>query len=153
MKKGLLIVALAALLVLPMTVFAGMWSITDNEMEDVTGQTGINIDMSLEVTSGYVAYGDEDGGGATYTSGGYFTMSGMTFNDGAGGAVDLSGLTIDVGSAGSVGALIIGLPGISGELAYTALKLGSAADAGGSLGSLTMGDLGTDASTITVTPK
>lgn len=148
MKKGLLVIALAALLALPLAAVAGMWSITDNEMEDVTGQAGITIDMTMEVTAGYVAYGDDDGSGA-YSTGGFFTLSGMTINNGgAGTGMNLSGLTIDVGNNGTDTALIIGLPSISGDIGFSSLKLGTAADTGNSLGSLTIGDLATSASTI-----
>ncbi|MFP4476543.1 MAG: DUF6160 family protein [Desulfatibacillaceae bacterium] len=155
MKKGLLIIVLAALLALPMSAMAGMWSITENEMEDVTGQAGITIDMAVQVTSGYVAYGDDDGDdGGTYASAGFFTLSGMKINDGAAtpGALDLSGLTIDVGTnASSESALVIGLPSISGQVSFDDILLGDSANGGTSLGSLTLGDLGTAESTITIT--
>ncbi|MFP4476541.1 MAG: DUF6160 family protein [Desulfatibacillaceae bacterium] len=152
MKKGLLIIALAALLALPMSAMAGMWSITENEMEDVTGQAGITIDMAVQVTSGYIAYGDADGDATgTYDTEGFFTLSGMALNDGAGGAMDLSGLTIDVGTNAGTSALVIGLPSISGEVSFDDILLGATADSGDSLGSLTLGDLGTSSSTITIT--
>lgn len=150
MKKGLLAVVLAALLVVPVAALAGMWSITDSEMEDVTGQTGVTIDMSLQVTNGYIAYGDSDGVATTYTAAGYFTLAGMTVGGATGGAMNLTGLTVDVGSTGTTSALIIGLPTISGQIAFGSMKLGSTANGGTSLGSLTLGDLTTAASTIIV---
>lgn len=153
MQKGLLIIALATLLVLPMTALAGMWSVTEDEMENVTGQTGISIDLSFRVTSGYLAYGDSDGG-TGYTSPGFFTLSGMRIENTAGtGNMSLTGLTIDVGSSGATGAIVIGLPALSGRVYFSDLKLGSAADAGNSLGSLTLGNVGTTASSITIRPK
>jgi hypothetical protein len=149
MKKGFLAVVLAALLVVPVAALAGMWSITDSEMEDVTGQTGVTIDMSLQVTAGYIAYGD-DGVTATYTGPGFLTLAGMTVGGATGGALNLTNLTVDAGSTGTTSALIIGLPTLSGKIAFSALKLGSVANDGTSLGSLTLGDLTTSGSTIVV---
>ncbi|MFP4476544.1 MAG: DUF6160 family protein [Desulfatibacillaceae bacterium] len=156
MKKGILAVAIAALMMLPLAAMAGMLTgkapLSDSELAGITGQTGVTIDMSLEVTDGYVAYGDDDGT-TDYTDEGFFTLSGMAIDDGAGGPTQITGLTIDVGTnTDGDSALIIGLPSISGRIGFSALKLGTTADGGSSLGSLTIGDLTTSASTIIISP-
>lgn len=158
MKKGILAVLLVALMALPLAAMAGMLTekapVSDNVLEGVTGQTGVTINASLEVTGGWVAWGDDDGdklGTSGYTTGGFFTLSGLTINNGgAGTAMDMDGLTIDVGNDGTNTALIIGLPQITGDIGFGSLRLGTAANTGTSLGSLTIGDLTTNASTIEI---
>jgi len=104
----------------------------------------------MQVTAGYIAYGD-DNGASTFTTAGYFTLAGMSVTDSAGtGAMALTGIQIDVGSSGAVGAMVITLPSLSGKIAFNSLKLGSAANLGTSLGSLTIGDLTTSASSIII---
>jgi hypothetical protein len=157
MKKGILALALATLMVLPLAAMAGMLAgkapLPDSTLEGVTGQTGVTLDLSLRVTAGYVAYGDHDGVAATYTDGGFLSMAGMTIDNGAGGATTINGLTIDAGtSTDGDTALIIGLPTITGRIAFNSLKLGTAANSGTSLGSLTIGDITMAASTVVIKP-
>lgn len=160
MKKGILAIAIVALMMLPLAAMAGMLTekapISDNELQSITGQTGVTIDMDILVTSGYLAYGDDSGDdavGATYTDAGYFTQSGLFINNGAGVATSIDGLTIDVGTdVGDTTALIIGLPSITGNIGFGALQLGTAAEDGASLGSLTLGDFTLAGSTVAIYP-
>jgi len=156
MKKGILVLALVTLMALPLAAMAGMLAekapLSDSTLEAVTGQTGVTIDLSLRVTAGYVAYGDADGKTA-YTDAGYLSLAGMAIDNGAGGACTINGLTIDVGTnTDGDTALIIGLPSISGRVAFTNLKLGTGANAGTSIGSLTLGDITMAASTVVIKP-
>jgi len=159
MKKGILVLALATLLILPLAAMAGMLTekapLSDGALEGVTGQTGVTVDVSIKVTKGFVAWGD-DNGTTNYTDAGYLSLAGMTINDGIGtapGPTTINGLTIDVGTdTAGTSALIIGLPTISGQIAFNSLKLGSAANSGTSLGSLTIGDITMASSTVVIKP-
>ncbi|MFP4475435.1 MAG: DUF6160 family protein [Desulfatibacillaceae bacterium] len=145
-------IAVAALWAAP--GLAEMESVTDREMEKVRGQAGIAIDASIQVTSGYVAFGDEDGVGTsgTYSGGGFFTAGGMTYDDG-GGPVNINGLSIDMGTNADGGTAVV-ITGTGGRrtLSFEGLKLGSALDSGTSFGSLTFGDIGTAGGATVITP-
>lgn len=110
MKKFLAI--LAALMLIPFTAF-GMEMLSDNVMDDVTGQAGvsINLDVEVDATIATAAWGDADGVTGVAGEGGYVGMSNMTIDSLRVRARDdwaLSGnpaligqlqfLTIDVGS-------------------------------------------------------
>lgn len=70
MKKILTALVLFVFAVLPMSVMA-MQTISDNELSTTTGQAGvsINLDTSINLTTGTLAWGDKDGLGTTEASG------------------------------------------------------------------------------------
>ncbi|MBU2489073.1 MAG: hypothetical protein KKA60_06755 [Proteobacteria bacterium] len=99
MKRTLFWVAVIALL--PLAAWAGMTAITDTELQDVKGQTGITIDMSVTMSAGDMAWEDKDGftgAGAT----GAVILSGVTMP-----SVSLSGVIIDAGSTATTSYLQI----------------------------------------------
>ncbi len=157
--KKMLAIAATALLVLPVLAMAGMTAF-DNmtelgpEMAEITGQVGITIDSSIEVTTGYLAWGDSNGYDTTDTAG-VLKLDGLTVNGGAPGtALDQTGLTIDAGTTGSTSYLVIGLPSISGKITIANVVLGTmatdAATATNSLGSITIGNLTIPKSTVKI---
>jgi hypothetical protein len=90
MKKVLFWVAIAALV--PFVAWAGMSAITDTELQDVKGQTGITIDMSVSISAGDMAWEDDDGfGGAGST--GAVIQSGMTMP-----TISFSNVIVDAGT-------------------------------------------------------
>lgn len=110
MKKLANLVLAAALVVLPLSAFA-MEAITENAMDDVTGQAGVTITFegasSINATLDGLAWGDDNG----YNAGGFgYGMAAHVRIDGTIGVnVNIasgSRLTIDVDAAG----LRIGLP-------------------------------------------
>ena len=62
MKKMLLVLCAAALMLIPMSSMAAMTSISDSEMEAVTGQMGISIGViaEVDVVVDNLSYGDTD---------------------------------------------------------------------------------------------
>jgi hypothetical protein len=141
MRKGMITLAMAAALFVPAVVLGGMWIVPDAKMDNVSAGAGITIDLGARIT-GYIAYGDTDGA-AGYTSPGFLTLAGGVLSDSAGsGPLIINGITIDSGRTGDTAALIIGLGNTTnGKLTFSSLKLGSAIDAGTSIGSLTIGNL------------
>jgi len=90
MKRTLFWMAVIALV--PLAAWAGMTAITDTEMGDVQGQTGITISMDL--TMGMGDMGWEDGDGFTGAANpGAVVLSGVTIP-----SLSLSSVTIDAGS-------------------------------------------------------
>jgi hypothetical protein len=154
--KKLLALAAAMLLVLPVLAMAGMTAFDNmtelgDEMAEVTGQVGITIDSSLDLTIGYLAWTDADGYGSTLGTGGTggagcLRLDTITVNDGAGGALDMTGMTIDAGSnAAGVGYLVIKQPSIEGTVTVGNIYLGTGIadtyDETMSLGSVTISGL------------
>jgi len=114
MKKLLKLLA-TVICMIPFTAFA-MQTITDSEMDNVTGQSGITIvfagntaegALSIDVSLRGLAWGDTDGIGGDSLAG-YFTMDGQDADTGA--PMDttlsikikhLSKMTLDVGTTNS----------------------------------------------------
>ena len=96
---------LAALIVmfLPALALAGMTAVSDLDMGEVTGQTGITITMNVTVSADSMAWGDSDGFG-TYTTAGWLVLSSVTTP-----SVNLTNVTIDCGSDGTNAILQINL--------------------------------------------
>ncbi len=159
MKK---IVAFAAtmLLVLPVLAMAGMTAF-DNmtelgpELADVTGQVGITIDSSIEITNGYLAWGDRDGFDSTISAAGFVTLQGIAVGNGTGtGPLQQTGLKLDAGTDTSKSYLVVTLPSIDGSIAVSDLVLdttaGATATTTNSLGSVTIGNLQVTGSTLKI---
>jgi len=115
--KGLikLLAVTTIICMIPFTAFS-MQMISDNEMDAITGQSGITIvfagndaegALSIDVSLRGLAWGDTDGIGAT-TQPGYFTMDGQDAQTGAPQNTTLSikikhlsKMTLDVGTTNS----------------------------------------------------
>lgn len=140
------------LLTLPMTVFARMDSLTEDDMGEVTGQTGITMDLTWQLNNSYLAWTDDDGFGTTVSQNeGSLTLYGLTIDD-SGAPITISGITLDVGTNLSGDTyLLMGLPSIEGQLGVQEIYIGSQIASGGSLGRVFIGDLNMENSTIRVT--
>ncbi|MFH1887484.1 MAG: DUF6160 family protein [Pseudomonadota bacterium] len=150
--KRILVFLLAALFLVPagamagMTAFMNMEEMGGAEMGDVTGQTGITIDMTSEITGGYIAWGDNDGC-TTYTTAGFLVLSTITA-----GPRTTDGMTIDACYDGTTSYLVIGLPASVSNAHIAAIRLGASAGfgVGQSLGSLTIGSLASAGMTVRI---
>lgn len=100
MKKMLVVLCAVALMLIPMSSMAAMQSISDGEMAAVTGQAGVDLDISankiaLKLQS--ISWGDPDGlGGTPEVDEGFINLSVPT---GLIAHIGISGptLSIDVG--------------------------------------------------------
>lgn len=121
--KKLCVLAALVLMLLPVSAMAGMQAASDTELSQVSGQTGITLDMNMSVTAGTVAWGD-DNGFATYTTEGWVVLSGVTLP-----TISLSNVTIDVGGNTTTTYLAIGTSGnvITGNLTIADVVIGSSA--------------------------
>lgn len=141
--KKVLVLAAVLLMLAPISAMAGMTAfmnmdeMTGNEMSDVTGQTGITIDMTQEITGGYIAWGDDDGC-TTYGTAGYLVLSTILM-----GPMTVDGLTIDACYDGTTAYLVIGVPAATLNASVAALRLADSAGfgVGQSLGNITIGSL------------
>lgn len=93
MKAKLIGTALLPLVIIPMSVNAEIKALGDDVLGNVTGQSGITIDIEAQVSIGEIAYKD----------GGYITMEGLRLggldrsaNVGTAGKIDNARLLIDV---------------------------------------------------------
>ena len=122
--KKLCVLAALILMLLPMSAMAGMQAASDTELSEVNGQTGITLTMSMSVTAGTVAWGD-DNGFATYTTEGWVVLSGVTLP-----TIALNNVTIDVGGNTTTTYLAIGTGAgnvITGNLTIADVVIGSSA--------------------------
>jgi len=123
MKKVLLLAVLAMFVMVPFTSFAKS-AITDSDLQAITAQEGVTIDMShltVNVSMTEQAWGDGDGF-TGYASAGWVGATNVTIP-----TIGFSGdLTIDVGTSGGTTALKVGLPSLtlSGDV-YQTLALGT----------------------------
>lgn len=121
MRKSLFV--LAAVLLVPFAALAGMTAISDSELQDVEGQTGITINMTLSVTAGTVSWQDNDGfTGCTST--GAVILSGMTMP-----TVTVTNVDIDAGTCTGTSWLAIATGTsnlISGDMTITDVIIGNA---------------------------
>ncbi len=74
MKKIFLAIAFAAILMIPFTSFA-MTQVADSDLSSVTGQSGvsINLDVNMDISATTIAWGDSDGFTFATTSANYTT--------------------------------------------------------------------------------
>jgi hypothetical protein len=140
MKKLALITA--ALLIIPLAAVARMNSMSDDSMGVIHGQVGITIDFETRLTDSYLAITDSDGFGTTWGSQGAITLDGLSITGDESPLTNMSviGLDLDLGTNSSnTSYLIIGLPVISGHVEVDAVKIGTSATMGYSLGKVTWG--------------
>lgn len=95
-------------------VTAEMSNLSDKEMQSVTGQEGITVDISLRGSTNYLSYVDADGAANVTSNAGYGRLrlgggSGkkITFGDGSGNPISLTGMTVDIDGNNNI---VIGLP-------------------------------------------
>lgn len=152
MKKVLACLAVLLLLT-PVTAMAGMTNFLNmedlptTEMDSVTGQTGITINMTAQITDGYVAYGDTDGVPGDPNPG-YVILSHIKTSP-----IQTDGLMIDACTDGPTSYLVITMPEVSiDSVEIGSIRLASEPgfDEGQSLGSLVIGGLVMAASTIRI---
>jgi len=101
--RKLSILAVLALMLLPASVMAGMTAVSEMDLEEVSGQTGLTITMNVTVAADSMAWGDSDGFG-TYSTQGWLILSTVTMP-----SVNLQNVTIDCGSDGTTSILQINL--------------------------------------------
>ncbi|MDY6854020.1 MAG: hypothetical protein SWO11_04830 [Thermodesulfobacteriota bacterium] len=150
MKKSSLfsLIAMAALIFLPLFAMAQMSAISDSQLEAIVGQDGITIDMTLDAYIQLISYGDTDG--FSGSSAGYLNIAQLAIPDT--GTINLTGLTVDVETTSGISRLAIGLPTISGGISIGAIRVGSAATStsGSSIGTVSISGLNLSGSTIYV---
>ena len=145
--KKLLVIAALLLLLAPVSALAGMTSASEIEMEDVTGQVGMTIDMSMSVVATDVAWGDSDGFG-TYTTAGWLHLRNVTLP-----TISVNGLVVDQGTGGTVSYIALATTGnlITGSLTIQSVVVGNTATATTeSLGELRVGGIGVSFGTIRI---
>lgn len=121
--KKIGILAVLALILMPVSAMAGMSVASDADLQDVTGQTGITISMAMNVNATGIAWGDDDGFG-TWTTQGWVVMRNVSMP-----TISLSGVDIDAGGDGTTSYLAIITSGniITGDLTIGDLVIGSSA--------------------------
>ncbi len=105
---------------------AGMETLSEEKMANVTGSSGITVDASIHLNSGYILWEDSDGypGDGSH---GYFTATNFHMtNDAQNGPMSITGLDIDVGTDAAGNTMfILGGPNFDGVLQIGTLKIGS----------------------------
>ncbi|MBI5844265.1 MAG: hypothetical protein HZB23_06315 [Deltaproteobacteria bacterium] len=145
--KKLLVIAAMLLLLAPVSAMAGMTTASELELEDVTGQVGMTIDMSMNVVATDVAWGDSDGFG-TYTTAGWLRLRNVTLP-----TISINGLVVDQGTGAGVSYIALATTGnlITGSLTIESVVVGSTATATTeSLGELRVGGIGVSFGTIRI---
>ena len=156
-KLGLLCAAffLLTAMMVPGVSFAKMTAMSDNELNDISAQAGIQIggdtvDLSTEIEAIY--YHDEDGIGGEDARGGYLTLSGVSFQ---GRAILDEPVKVDVGvchdpfSNTEIEAINISLNKVVLEVDHfkiDAIKVGSGVNEGKSFGSIGISNMRTEIS-------
>lgn len=134
--KKIMVLAVVALMLIPVSAMAGMTAfmnmdeLSNTEMAQTTGQTGITINATAQILAGsYVAWGDNDGcAGIMGTAG---TQGWLTINDLLVSGLVLDGTTIDVCTEGTTTTwLVIGVPEMT-VAATCQVELGQAANTTG----------------------
>lgn len=122
--KKLCVLAALILMLLPVSAMAGMQAASDTELNEVSGQTGITINMNMSVTAGTVAWGD-DNGFAPYTTAGWVVLAGVRLP-----TIALANVTIDCGGNTTSTYLAIGTSGniITGSMTIASVVIGSSAN-------------------------
>jgi hypothetical protein len=114
MKKISILVITALLVISPLALFAKT-AISDNDLEDVTAETGVSITFNNVTVVGPIgltaaSWGDSDGF-TNYSSAGYAGMNGVSLT---GNLTTLSNAAvIDVGTSGAITRVNIVMPTIT----------------------------------------
>lgn len=121
--KKLLIVAALLLILAPVSAMAGMTTASEKELEGVSGQVGMTVDMSMTVVASSVAWGDSDGF-STWNTQGWLILSNFSLP-----TIAISNLIIDVGTTGATSYLSLLTSGniVTGNLVVGSIIVGSAA--------------------------
>jgi len=125
MKKVLVLAALLVML-LPVSAMAGMTAFMDmdelsnTDMSDVTGQTGITIYAAVTIVNGYVSWSDGDGCSIGSTAG-FVTLSTIKSS-----MISVNGLTIDACNDGTTSYVSISIPTITLNQSIDAVRIGTA---------------------------
>ncbi|MBI5844264.1 MAG: hypothetical protein HZB23_06310 [Deltaproteobacteria bacterium] len=124
MKRTTGIGVIIMLVVFPALALGGM-VLMDEEMEfeGVTGQVGMTVNMSMNLTASTIAWGDSDGFG-TYTTAAWLIYNGVTLP-----TIALSNVVVDVGTGGGVSYVALETTGniITGNLTIQSIIVGSSA--------------------------
>ena len=124
MKRTTGIGVIIMLVVFPALALGGM-VLMDEEMEfeGVTGQVGMTVDMTMNLTATTIAWGDSDGFG-TYTTAAWLIYNGVTLP-----TIALSNVVVDVGTGGGVSYVALATTGniITGNLTIQSIIVGSSA--------------------------
>jgi len=155
MKKSL-VLAVALLLMLPISAMAGMTAFMDmdelssGEMASTQGQAGITLRAEVSiVTGGYIAWGDDDGCTKTINPAkqGWLTLASVWSDK-----TTLTDVTVDV-CTGEDGKswLVLYVPSLTVNQGIRAIKVGSLVNTGPSLGELRIANLTYDKVSIRVT--
>jgi len=126
MKRATGIGIIILLVVFPALALGGMVLVDDEmEFEDVTGQVGVTLNMSMRLTATSIAWGDSDGFGS-YTTAGWLIYSGVTLP-----TISLTNLVMDVGGNGTTSYIALATTGnlITGDLTIQSIAVGSTASA------------------------
>ena len=151
MKKRKIVMTLLlaiGLMIIPQLGTAEMASLSEDQLNGVTGQAGVSIqidrlnwDLSIET----LAYGDEDGlGPGTNTTAGYFSLCGIEF---VGAAQFTDPMKLDISTSGDgtrVKSLNMTMTGMTLQVdrfTIEAIRLGSKPGTGESLGSIYMSNM------------
>jgi len=124
MKRTTGIIAVSLLIILPALAFSGMVLVDDEmEIEGVTGQVGLTVDMSLSMSATGIAWGDSDGF-TGYTSPGWLIYRNVVLP-----TIAMSNVVIDVGRATTTSYIAIATTGnlITGDLTIGSIVVGSSA--------------------------
>jgi hypothetical protein len=125
-----MVLAVVALMLIPVSAMAGMTAfmnmdeLSNTEMAQTTGQTGLTINATASIAAGsYIAWGDDDGCAgimATATTQGWLQINDLLVS-----GLILDGTTVDVCTEGTLTTwLVIGVPEMT-VFATTTIELGS----------------------------
>jgi hypothetical protein len=146
--RRLYVWAALLLMLLPTSALAGMTATSDLDLEEVTGQTGMTVSMSVTVVASTIAWGDSDGFG-TYVTAGWMILSSVTTP-----SVNMTNVTIDCGSDATNAFLQINLGTtnlIQGNLTIGSVVIGTASTSSTqSLGEVRMTSLGVKTGAILI---
>ena len=118
-QKLALVAAIAAA---PFAAQAEMTAMDDSLLSEMTGQSGVTLDINLDMSIAEIRYTDEDGASDLAGNTGYITLDTIVINgdQGNGTQAIIKGVTIDVEGdttaiGGTSGGIVIGLGEIGGE--------------------------------------
>lgn len=148
MKRTTGIFVVFMLVVFPALALGGMVLVDDEmEFEDVTGQTGVTVNMTMTISAGDIAWGDSDGFSGATTQG-WLIFRGVTLP-----TISLSNMVVDAGTSGSTSYIALATTGnlITGNLTISSIVVGSTATATTqSLGELRIANMAVSFGTIRI---